>query len=378
MAGLVAGAMSMAAGEYVSVHSQADTERADLDIERVELKKDNRGEHKELEAIYVVRGLDHALAKQVVQQLMAHDALGAHASDELGISKTLRPRPVQAALSSAASFAVGALMPLLATAIAPTDGLIPLVSLSSLVLLALLGGYSAAGGPHRCRERAACHSGCITRRGCEAGFDHRQAAVRRLHIQALAAWRESLLAHSILPIQQFRNTVHKNASDSALIIDAMDLLHSGKFDGFCIVSSDSDFTRLASRIREEGLLVFGFGETQTPKSFVAACNRFIYTEIFRKAPAESREAAEPQQHPADLHELTPKLVDAVESCADDSGWAMLARVGSVLANHLPDFDPRHYGFRDLSALAEAADQLEIEKRGAADAVQILVRVKTPS
>jgi hypothetical protein len=158
----------------------------------------------------------------------------------------------------------------------------------------------------------------------------------------------------------------------------MDLLHSGKFDGFCIVSSDSDFTRLASRIREEGLLVFGFGETQTPKSLVAACNRFIYTEIFRKAPAKSREAAESQQHPADLHELTPKLVDAVESCADDSGWAMLARVGSVLANHLPDFDLRHYGFRNLSALAEAADQLEIEKRGAADAVQILVRVKTPS
>jgi len=130
MAGLVAGAMSMAAGEYVSVHSQADTEKADLDIERVELKTDNRGEHKELTAIYIARGLDPTLAKQVAQQLMAHDALGAHARDELGISKKLRPRPIQAALSSAASFALGALMPLLVTAIAPVQGLIPLVSVS--------------------------------------------------------------------------------------------------------------------------------------------------------------------------------------------------------------------------------------------------------
>ena len=146
MAGLVAGAMSMAAGEYVSVHSQADTEHADLDIERVELRTDNKGEHKELAAIYIARGLDPALAKQVAQQLMAHDALDAHASDELGISKTLRPRPIQAALSSAASFAIGALMPLLAAAIAPTKGLIPLVAVSSLVLLALLGGLAARAG----------------------------------------------------------------------------------------------------------------------------------------------------------------------------------------------------------------------------------------
>jgi len=145
-AGLVAGAMSMAAGEYVSVHSQADTESADLKIERVELKTDNKGEHKELAAIYVGRGLDPALAKQVAQQLMAHDALGAHASDELGISKKLRPRPIQAALSSAGSFALGALMPLLVTAIAPVKGLIPLVSVFSLALLALLGGLAARAG----------------------------------------------------------------------------------------------------------------------------------------------------------------------------------------------------------------------------------------
>jgi VIT1/CCC1 family predicted Fe2+/Mn2+ transporter len=146
MAGLVAGAMSMAAGEYVSVHSQEDTENADLEIERAELKTDNKGEHKELTAIYVARGLDPTLAKQVAQQLMAHDALGAHASDELGISKKLRPRPVQAALSSAGSFALGALMPLLVTAIAPAEGLIALVAVSSLALLALLGGLAARAG----------------------------------------------------------------------------------------------------------------------------------------------------------------------------------------------------------------------------------------
>ena len=125
VAGLVAGAMSMAAGEYVSVHSQADTEQADLKLERAELKADDKGEHKELAAIYVARGLDPALAKQVAEQLMAHDALGAHARDELGISETLRARPIQAALASAGSFAVGAAMPLLVTAMAPETGLIP-------------------------------------------------------------------------------------------------------------------------------------------------------------------------------------------------------------------------------------------------------------
>jgi VIT1/CCC1 family predicted Fe2+/Mn2+ transporter len=146
IAGLVAGAMSMAAGEYVSVHSQADTEEAELEAERAELKADDKGEHKELTAIYVARGLDPMLAKQVADQLMAHDALGAHARDELGISETLRARPIQAALASAGSFAVGATMPLLVTAMAPAAGLIPLVSGTSLVFLALLGGLAAHAG----------------------------------------------------------------------------------------------------------------------------------------------------------------------------------------------------------------------------------------
>jgi vacuolar iron transporter family protein len=145
-AGLVAGAMSMAAGEYVSVHSQADTEHADLQLERKELKADDAGERRELAAIYVARGLDAALAKQVAAELMAHDALGAHARDELGISASFIARPIQAALASAASFVAGAAMPLAVTAIAPQAGLIALVAGTSLLFLALLGGLAARAG----------------------------------------------------------------------------------------------------------------------------------------------------------------------------------------------------------------------------------------
>jgi VIT1/CCC1 family predicted Fe2+/Mn2+ transporter len=146
VAGLVAGAMSMAAGEYVSVHSQADTEQADLKLERAELKTDDEGERKELADIYIARGLDTTLAKEVAEQLMVHDALGAHARDELGINAAFSARPIQAALASAGSFAVGAAMPLLVAAIAPVAGLIPLVAVTSLVFLAFLGGLAARVG----------------------------------------------------------------------------------------------------------------------------------------------------------------------------------------------------------------------------------------
>lgn len=145
-AGLVAGAMSMAAGEYVSVHSQADTEKAELALERSELKSDFPGEKDELAEIYVSRGLDPQLAKQVATQLMAHDALGAHSRDELGISDTSRARPIQAALASAASFSVGAALPLLVAVLAPPRALIPLVALASLILLASLGALAAHTG----------------------------------------------------------------------------------------------------------------------------------------------------------------------------------------------------------------------------------------
>ncbi len=146
IAGLVAGAGAMAAGEYVSVYSQADSEEADLNRERAELEADSAGELKELAAIYVTRGLDPALALQVAVQLTAHDALGAHARDELGITDTLRARPLQAALASAASFAVGAALPLLVTALTPETILIPLVSGTSLAFLALLGAVAAKAG----------------------------------------------------------------------------------------------------------------------------------------------------------------------------------------------------------------------------------------
>jgi vacuolar iron transporter family protein len=146
VAGLVAGAMSMASGEYVSVHSQADIEKADLDLERKEQQADHKGEHRELAAIYVGRGLDPALAKQVAEQLMAHDALGAHARDELGFTSTHKARPIQAALASGASFAVGAAMPLVVTALGPPPDLIYLVSGTSLFFLALLGGIAARVG----------------------------------------------------------------------------------------------------------------------------------------------------------------------------------------------------------------------------------------
>ena len=149
IAGLVAGAMSMAAGEYVSVRSQADSEEAALDLERAELKADDQGEHRELTAIYVGRGVEPVLARQVAEQLMVHDALGAHARDELGISETMSARPIQAALTSAASFAAGAALPLLVVAMVAAPALIPAVSATSLAFLALLGGLAARVGGAR-------------------------------------------------------------------------------------------------------------------------------------------------------------------------------------------------------------------------------------
>jgi vacuolar iron transporter family protein len=146
VAGLVAGAMSMGAGEYVSVYSQADTEQAEIERERAELKTDPKGEHRELAAIYVARGLEPSLALQVADQLTARDALSAHARDELGISDTLRARPLQAALASAASFAAGAILPLAVTAMTPPQALMPVVAASSLAFLALLGGVAARAG----------------------------------------------------------------------------------------------------------------------------------------------------------------------------------------------------------------------------------------
>lgn len=222
------------------------------------------------------------------------------------------------------------------------------------------------------------------------------ASVKRIYgdftSTRLSAWKSKMLDKSIQPTQVFPYTTGKNASDIALIIDAMDLLHTKDLDGFCLISSDSDFTRLASRIREEGLVVYGFGQQKTPKSFVAACDRFIYTEILgaptRPVPAIDKAAAEKPKRggrgraktkPAEtVQPAAPTgpvgpvvqagppvavLRAAVESAADETGWAHLGRVGSLLGNRLPEFDPRNYGHRNLASLMEAVDGLDLQRRG---------------
>jgi len=185
----------------------------------------------------------------------------------------------------------------------------------------------------------------------------------------LGGWKETLLNLAIQPIQQFRYTVGKNATDSALIIDAMDLLHSGSVDGFCLVSSDSDFTRLATRIREAGLAVYGFGEQKTPRPFVAACDKFIYTEILRPAAKGSPPAdATPQAEP-----LQPALLQAVTSAARDDGWASLSGVGSLLVKANPSFDPRNYGFQKLGELVRAQPYLEVKAIAGSSGEHLYVR-----
>ena len=179
----------------------------------------------------------------------------------------------------------------------------------------------------------------------------------------LAGWKSVLLDHSIQPIQQFRYTVGKNATDSAMIIDAMDLLYTRRFDGFCLVSSDSDFTRLASRIREEGLLVYGFGEEKTPKAFVSACDKFIFTKVLLTE--ENPDTAIRKQETKKLKGDT-KLVNlfrnALEAASDDSGWAHLGAVGHHIAKQVPEFDSRNYGYKKLVDLVSAITLFEIDRR----------------
>ncbi|HNV09005.1 MAG: NYN domain-containing protein [Dokdonella sp.] len=181
----------------------------------------------------------------------------------------------------------------------------------------------------------------------------------------LQGWKKVLLSHSIQPIQQFRYTTGKNATDSAMIIDAMDLLYSERFDGFCIVSSDSDFTRIAMRIRESGLTVYGFGERKTPAPFVAACDKFIYTEILVDRDDEVDAPVKQTQAVKELgknQKLVSLLRKAVEASSDDTGWANLSPVGSYIAKQTPDFDPRNYGFRKLRELVAASKLFDMEER----------------
>jgi uncharacterized LabA/DUF88 family protein len=191
---------------------------------------------------------------------------------------------------------------------------------------------------------------------------------------SLKGWKDQLLAQSIQPIQQFAYTSGKNATDAAMVIDAMDLLYSEHLDGFCIVSSDSDFTRLAARIRESGLTVYGFGERKTPKPFVAACDKFIYIENLSypetdTAPAGAVAKPVPRATAAQLKgnaALVSQLRNAVEAASDDDGWASLASVGQIITKQQPDFDSRNYGYAKLSDLMAAATLFELERRSAGD------------
>ena len=191
---------------------------------------------------------------------------------------------------------------------------------------------------------------------------------------SLRGWKDRLLAQSIQPVQQFAYTTGKNATDSAMVIDAMDLLYSGRFDGFCLVSSDSDFTRLAARLRESGLTVYGFGERKTPKAFVAACDKFIYIENLRRASAaaetaDAAPAAVPRRSAAQLKRdtaLVSQLRDAVEAASDDDGWAALGYVGTLITKQQPDFDSRSYGYHKLSDLMAATTLFELERRSPGD------------
>lgn len=181
-------------------------------------------------------------------------------------------------------------------------------------------------------------------------------------LPSLGSWKETLLRHSIQPMQQFRYTTGKNATDGAMMIDAMDLLYSRNFDGFCIVSSDSDFTRLASRLRESGMTVYGFGERKTPSPFVAACDKFVFTEVLREEAGtdlKSRKTGSELQRDGQLVGL---LKAATDSVSDDAGWASLGAVGNAIAKRSPEFDSRNYGYSKLSELLRAIGLFTFEER----------------
>lgn len=170
-----------------------------------------------------------------------------------------------------------------------------------------------------------------------------------------------LHAHAIQPIQQFRYTTGKNASDSALIIDAMDVLHGRQVEGFCVVSSDSDFTRLATRIREAGLKVYGFGEKKTPEPFVAACDKFIFLDILRQKPGDPQDppVEVPPVQLKELVQLQPVLIAAIDANAREDGWAPLGGVGGHIGKVRPSFDARNYGFKKLSDLVRTLNYVEV-------------------
>jgi uncharacterized LabA/DUF88 family protein len=191
-----------------------------------------------------------------------------------------------------------------------------------------------------------------------------EASVRRIYgdfsHSRSKSWADTLSKHAIIPQQQFAYTTGKNASDITLVIDAMDLLHSGRFDGFCLVSSDSDFTRLAARIREQGVDVFGFGEHKTPESFRQACRRFVYTENLLAGAANSQDTTVSSKPLLPASAATPVIRKVITQMESEDGWVTLGEVGKQLANLASDFDPRTYGFRKLSDLVRKTDAFDIE------------------
>lgn len=211
----------------------------------------------------------------------------------------------------------------------------------------------------------------------------------------LDRWKKVLLDNSITPIQQYGYTIGKNATDSAMIIDAMDILYTGRVDGFCIVSSDSDFTRLASRLREAGMLVIGLGEKKTPTPFISACNKFIYLEVLKKTTEPDRPAQTERNNPrrtkgtkkaapeavatspAIDRDVIQLLNKSITDLADESGWASLSEVGNLLLKKKSNFDPRNYGFARLGPLVKSIPHIEVDERetGKAHIKHVFVRLK---
>lgn len=200
----------------------------------------------------------------------------------------------------------------------------------------------------------------------------------------LSKWKKILLENAIVPIQQYGYTKGKNATDSALIIDAMDILYSEKVGGFCIVSSDSDFTRLATRLREAGMKVFGLGEKKTPSPFIVACDKFIYIEILKSKidDIESESIKNKDDRGNDVDKITPQVIKLISSTisdvADDDGWAFLGEVGNLLQKKQPNFDSRNYGFEKLTPLIKSIQKFDIEHRESPNSRIKLIYVKNKS
>ena len=195
----------------------------------------------------------------------------------------------------------------------------------------------------------------------------------------LSKWKNLLLENAITPIQQYGYTTGKNATDSAMIIDAMDILYSGKVSGFCLVSSDSDFTRLATRLREAGMQVIGIGEKKTPNPFIVACDKFIYIEIIRNQTEKKEDPTEKEKVKDSLDKITHKdiklIASTISDLSDDDGWAFLGDVGSLLLKKRPNFDSRNYGFEKLTPLIKSIGHFEIEQRESPKSRHKLIFVK---